>query len=295
MEMRPATMDDAVEVALLLERCAAVDGRAAMSEYKALRVPVANAVRSVVSDAAAGCIVAVGVAAWHAAEIGEAGGYWAAELALDPSVRSTGRYESVLSALEAGIEAPISVWTFDAMQVRAAENHGLVETRAIVEMRRPLPAEQRNLPDGLTVRSFVEGTDETMWLLLNQKVFSHHPEAGSIDAADLALRMAQPWFDPAGLLVVFDGSEPVGYAWTKLHPGAVGEIYMIGLIPDYRGKGLARPLTLVGLDYLSAVGATSAMLYADSSNSAAIGLYESLGFMSMRRIALFEPSPPMVQ
>lgn len=285
---RHATMDDVAAVAALLERCAAADGRAALSEFKALRVPVANGVRSLVVAGDDDRLIALGVAAWHSTEIGEEGGYWAAEIAVDPDERSTANYVWLAQALQSDVGEPLALWTFDPLQAEAAQALGLREVRAILEMRRALPAADGHFPEGVSIRPFVRDVDETAWLVLNQKVFAQHPEAGSIDSADFALRMAQSWFDPAGLLILCDRSEPIGYAWTKQHPNAVGEIYMIGLIPAYRGRGLARPLTLVALDQLARAGATTAMLYAEASNESAIGLYTSMGFASIRRIALFD-------
>ena len=166
----------------------------------------------------------------------------------------------------------------------------MTEGRILVEMRRPLPAPPGGFPPELSIRGFAPGRDEKAWLALNHEVFAHHPEAGSIDGADLALRMAQPWFDPDGLLILVDDDRPVGYCWTKMHPGEIGEIYMVGLKAAYRGKGLARRLTLAGLDHLAQHGATSGMLYAETSNAAAVGLYESMGFVVARRITLYEPA-----
>jgi len=283
-------MDDSEALGALLDRCAIVDGRSPLSEFKTLRVPVANAFRSLVVPGPRDSVIALGVAAWHAAELGEAGGYWAAEMAIDPEQRSVDAYESILAALEEEVGFPLALWTFDAMQEAAAANHGMDEVRAILEMRRGLPADSVPLAAGFTVRSFAAGADESDWLVLNQRVFAHHPEAGAIDGADLALRMAQPWFDAAGLLLLFDGADAAGYCWTKLHDGELGEIYMIGLVPEYRGRNLARPLTSAGLDHLAATGATTAMLYAEASNLAAVGLYQSMGFQVVGRVVLHQRS-----
>ncbi len=176
------------------------------------------------------------------------------------------------------------------MQAEAAAGREMTETRAVLEMRRRLPTSPARLPPEVELRSFVVGHDEATWLALNRRVFAKHPEAGAIDATDLALRMAQAWFEPTGLLLLNAAAELVGYCWTKLHAGAVGEIYMIGLVPECRGRGLARQLTLAGLEYLAERGATTGMLYAEAANAAAVGMYESMGFVPVRRIALFEAS-----
>ena len=80
----------------------------------------------------------------------------------------------------------------------------------------------------------------------------------------------------------------VGFHWTKIHGQdrteahhaheAIGEVYVVGVDPAERGSGLGRALTLVGLRYLRSRGLFQVMLYVDESNTAAIGLYESLGF-----------------
>ena len=286
--LRPAVSDDAAALTELLARCEAVDGFPSLSEFKALRVPVADAVCSVVGEGDDG-LAALGVAAWHEARDGEGAGYWAGEIVVDPSQRSTAGYLRVLDALVNETAAEVSWWTFSDQQRAAASAGGMVEIRALVLMELPLPADPAVLPRGLTVRRFEVGADEADWLVLNRRVFGGHPEAGSIDTADLELRMAQPWFDADGFLILFHGDEPLGYCWTKRHSAEVGEIYMIGLVPEARGRGLARPLTGAGLAYLNSSGATRVILYADAANEPAIGLYRSMGFQTVRRVALFVP------
>ena len=73
-------------------------------------------------------------------------------------------------------------------------------------MRRPtsLPC-RAGVPEGVTIRGYRDADADGV-LAVNAAAFAHHPEQGGMDAADLAERMAEPWWDPAGLLVAVDGT-----------------------------------------------------------------------------------------
>ena len=86
-------------------------------------------------------------------------------------------------------------------------------------MRRPAlaGAAGRARPDGLTIRGYRD-SDRDDLLRVNAAAFDHHPEQGAMDAADLAARMAEPWFDPDDLLVASDDAGTMlGFHWTKVH------------------------------------------------------------------------------
>ena len=56
------------------------------------------------------------------------------------------------------------------------------------------------------------------------------------------------------------------------------ELLTIGTDPAARGRGLGRALLLAGLEHLSALGVATAFLEVAVTNTAAIGLYASVGF-----------------
>jgi len=90
--------------------------------------------------------------------------------------------------------------------------------------------------------------------------------------------MAEPWFDPAGLLVAEDGSGMLGFHWTKQHDAHLGEVYVVGVAPSAQGRGLGKVLTLAGLHHLHGLGVDEVLLYVESDNAAAVAVYSRLGF-----------------
>jgi len=160
-----------------------------------------------------------------------------------------------------------------------ARRTGFDRVRELWVMRRSL-AELTEAPSrtgAVPVRSFRPG-DEAEVLRVNAAAFAHHPEQGSMDAGELAERMAEPWFDPAGLLVAADGDRLLGFHWTKRHSATLGEVYVVGIDPASQGLGLGKVLVDAGLRHLRDGGAEDVLLYVESDNVPAVRLYEGLGF-----------------
>jgi mycothiol synthase len=139
----------------------------------------------------------------------------------------------------------------------------------------PLP--ELVAPPGVTIRGYRDD-DRDEVLRVNAAAFAHHPEQGSMDADDLAARMAEDWFDPAGLLVADDGDRLVAFHWTKQHSAELGEVYVVAVDPQAQGRGLGRVLTLAGLHHLEGLGVAEVLLYVEADNAPAVHVYGGLGF-----------------
>ena len=203
-----------------------------------------------------------------------------AELAVDPAQRRQGHGRALAeAAVEAGATAAWAHGGHPGAR-RLAEELGFELVRELRQMRRPLPAEDTGiaLPEGVELRTFRPGADDDAWLALNAAAFAHHPEQGGWTSRDLADRLAEPWFDPAGFFLATRGDELVGFHWTKVE-GDMGEVYVVGVSPSEQGNGLGRALTAVGLRYLGHDrGLGTVLLYVDADNPAAVRVYEKLGF-----------------
>lgn len=146
-------------------------------------------------------------------------------------------------------------------------------------MRRPssVPLPPLREPEGVAVRGYRPEDAEEL-VRVNAAAFASHPEQGAMDEANLAERMAEPWFDPAGLLVAMDGEQLLGFHWTKRHSPELGEVYVVGIDPAAQGRGLGKALTLAGLHHLVDGGAREILLYVESDNAPAVAVYSGLGF-----------------
>ncbi len=221
------------------------------------------------------------------------------ELVVDPGSRRAGVGTALaLAALDAAPRARL--WSHGRLPgaVALADRLGLAAVRELHKMSRPLgeadldPA-ARTLPDGFTARPFEPGRDEQAWLATNAAAFADHPEQGRVTRSDLQERMALPWFDAAGFILVVADERPddvAAFHWTKVDPEEAssldptrppGEVYVVGVHPAHQGRGLGRPVTALGLAHLASLGLPEVVLYVDGDNQAAIRTYTGLGFASI--------------
>ncbi len=263
-------------VLALVERAAAVDGARALSEQSVLalhRSGSSHRLRYADAELAGYAQLTDG----------------SAELVVDPGHRRRG----VGSQLLQDLPDDVRVWAHgDVPAAEAfAQARDLTVVRELWVLHRRLDEPPALvdvvLPQGLTARSFETGRDEDEWVRVNAAAFAHHPEQGRMTRADLETRMAEPWFEAAGLLLVVPADDPdrvAAFHWTKVHeagekgPARVGEVYVVGVDPAYQGRGLGRPVTLLGLHHLVDLGLQEVILYVDGDNPAALRVYRSLGF-----------------
>jgi len=234
-----------------------------------------------------------------------------AEIVVDPADRRHGVGTALIHAVQDALgpkAESLQVWSHGHLDgARAiATRDGFLIVRELWSMRRPLLPEIGSLPsvalpEGFASRHFVVGQDEEPWLRVNARAFADHAEQGRLTRHYLDLRIAEPWFDATGFIIIEDtrGALPVLAAshWTKIAPAprprvspTKGEVYVVGVDPAYQGLGLGRAVTILGLEHLRERGVTEAMLYVDADNTAAVATYSRLGFTRFAVDVMYSPA-----
>ncbi|MGD0488225.1 MAG: GNAT family N-acetyltransferase [Syntrophorhabdales bacterium] len=103
---------------------------------------------------------------------------------------------------------------------------------------------------------------------------------------EMILRTRLPGFSRRDIIIAFESDKkPIGYCWTKTYLSEdkgpnqrMGRIHMLGVDPDYRGRGIGRRLLVAGISALARKDLRIIELTVDQENEAACALYRSVGF-----------------
>jgi ribosomal-protein-alanine N-acetyltransferase len=117
--------------------------------------------------------------------------------------------------------------------------------------------------------------DLAVFVSLDKKLFPYSPWSAS--------QYKEEFSSPTRHFVVAldDAQSIIGYAGVFAPGGAEADVLTVGVIPNHRGKGIARQLMALITDWAKQQGSTAMMLEVKVDNTEAIGLYESLGYSKL--------------
>jgi ribosomal-protein-alanine N-acetyltransferase len=111
------------------------------------------------------------------------------------------------------------------------------------------------------------------------------PRLAELEAAGFA----EPWSPemlaaelthPGSVVLVAggdDGRAPSGYACFRVGAGEA-ELLRVAVVPEARGRGVARQLLAAGFERLRAAGVTTCFLEVRPANASALAVYHAVGF-----------------
>jgi len=152
------------------------------------------------------------------------------------------------------------------------------EIETLVEMTRPdlenWPAWA--LPSGFTIRPYQSG-DAQIWRAIHERadrfnIFDDNTFAQWFGADETLLQTRQKY------LLAPDG-EVIGTATAWFDDAEVGRVHWVAIVPEYQGRGLAKPLLSVIGNTLRDCGHRRATLTTSLQRPIAMALYRKIGFV----------------
>lgn len=164
------------------------------------------------------------------------------------------------------------------------EKHGFSLEYTWLKMHVDLndPIETIPLPFGLTVRAMNIKKELTVWAQLQNSIFNNYPDYVPVNFDTLSSIVKHCTFNPSFLIVGMYFTKPVGYCLgfsvESMTKEKTLKIEGIGILPEFRRRGYGSALVTEILNRAHLKGHASSELVVRNSNTAAISLYEKIGF-----------------
>lgn len=173
----------------------------------------------------------------------------------------------------------------DRAMARWLEGMGFMPVRRLLRLslrRMRVP----EVPDWPPLRPMAEGEEGTLTRIQNLS-FGGSWGFQTNTEAEIRYRVDLPCCSHQGVFFASVGGRVMGYCWTRELRGR-GEIWMLGVAPRWRGRGVGRTLLLQGIYYLRQRGFRRVDLTVDSENTTAIALYRAVGFRQVGSVVSYE-------
>jgi mycothiol synthase len=222
------------------------------------------------------------------------------EIAVHPKFRRMGIGSALFDAMHLRAErsnvthvtAPIylAVGEETTDGARFLERRGCAADHCHWQMRLDCISDQAKpeWPEGITVRRFGQPgleRDAETWAALIVRCFGEPTTAAGVEA-----QFREPGVSRDGYFFAVDkrtGRE-IGTSRAridKLGGEQIGYIGTVGVLPEYRGRGIAEALLKQTLAYLAGKGMRRATLFVDEQNTPARNLYDKLGWHYVYKVA----------
>ena len=140
----------------------------------------------------------------------------------------------------------------------------------------------------LQIRRFVQGTDEPVWVDVLNAAYREDEYWRAITTDEFLLEQKRPGFDFEGRFVAELEGRTAGVvhaAVDKFRTDGQGYV-RLGVIPEFRGRGVEQQLVETALKELKARGMATAQTWTESTKEDHISLFNGFGFERVRVFSL---------
>ena len=154
-----------------------------------------------------------------------------------------------------------------------ANRVGFVPVRRFWLMERePSSIPEPVCPPGVRFEGYGGGGDIARWVSVFNRAWHEHWHAVLATEPDFRRQVESGAVLPEGMFLARHATGDVGFVRMALHEGR-GEIAVLGVVPEWRRRGLGRALLQFGGRWLIEHGARRVTLLVDGENERALALY----------------------
>ncbi|MDQ3693867.1 MAG: GNAT family N-acetyltransferase [Chloroflexota bacterium] len=225
-------------------------------------------------------------------------------ITVDPPARRRGHgtalFDDLAGKLRARGAVAVRAWAkeSEAEAQRFVTERGFVEARREWQSRLDVPgfdpapfagAMERIVGQGITLTSLAEESSVNeralpdvfaLYLVCSRDVPDIDPFTAISFDDYLKFHVNAPYFIPEAYLLAKHGDQYVGMAWLISSEEEPDVLYqgLTGVIPEYRGKGVAMALKLAIVECAKSRGAREIRTWNDTMNRAMLRINEAMGF-----------------
>ncbi len=203
-------------------------------------------------------------------------------------------YDALLARLEQRApdlgERSLSAWEPCPEAERFAAARGFARARHFWKMERARDGVGApHWPDGVTLRGF-DGSDAMLaeWNDVYNASFASHDHHVPSTIEICRAFVGRPEYDRSELQLAYLGSRVAGFYRTDVR---IAEVSLLGVAPDFQGRGLGRALLRHAAGRIVARSPRAVTLAVAGSNADALRLYRSEGFAVARTLTVFSRGP----
>jgi len=145
----------------------------------------------------------------------------------------------------------------------------------------------------LKIRSFKKGFDEEAYVRIFNAAFADYDDIRTMTLEEMKKTEESPSFNVDGLFIAEWDGETAGMVDAyidKLREEEKGFVQSLGVLPQFRRKGIARKLVEKALHSLKEKGMKLVDAWAQSDRQVCVHLFESFGFKPVRATSMMKRS-----